>query len=203
MPGKNLLDRIAIRHGTDKGTVSKKLSPKNYTIPYYEFFGPLADLPLNILEIGIGKGASLRTWREFFPKANLYAVDIRPELKNLEKEIPNLRVFIGDQRDARFWESFLAQVKTQFQIIIDDGLHDPTYQALTFFALWLRVMPGYFYCIEDLHVGYRDSTGEKKLSGFFAELITQVNRRRDLPAVIDIEELHLYKSLMIAKKIGE
>ena len=52
---------------------------KNRTgfIPIYEhFLGSLREKEINILEIGVDKGDSLRLWREYFSKAKICGIDI-------------------------------------------------------------------------------------------------------------------------------
>ena len=43
---------------------------------YEKYFTPLRDSKINILEIGVDNGDSLRIWREFFSKANICGIDI-------------------------------------------------------------------------------------------------------------------------------
>ena len=43
---------------------------------YEKYFTSLKNLKINILEIGIENGDSLRIWREFFPNANICGIDI-------------------------------------------------------------------------------------------------------------------------------
>ena len=43
---------------------------------YDKYFTPYRDLEINILEIGVDNGDSLRIWREYFSKANICGIDI-------------------------------------------------------------------------------------------------------------------------------
>jgi hypothetical protein len=76
------------RHGSDKG---KGQGWHNYTTIYSVLFGKLHDQPFLIFELGLGTnnpnfpvnmgingrpGASLRAWRELFPRALVYGADI-------------------------------------------------------------------------------------------------------------------------------
>ena len=140
---------------------------KYYThsyIPFYEnlFAGRYVR---RLLEIGIGykemmlplvpeyvHGASLRMWEEYFPSAQIYSCDIRPDTLVNEGRI---RSVVCDQYDR---ESLLQMAATYcqsdnyFDIIIDDGCHHPMAQIITFAALFPRVRHGGIYVIED--VGY-------------------------------------------------
>lgn len=68
------LCKIASKYGTDK------VDPHRYT-PFYNYlfsiFRNRSDI--NLGEIGIYKNQSMKMWREYFPKANLYAWDCSQE----------------------------------------------------------------------------------------------------------------------------
>lgn len=132
----------------------------NYDIVYEKLFEPIRDDPIKVFELGIGSvgkgpsamgegvkpGASLRAWKEYFPKAEIFGADIDPECLFQE---PRIRTSVVDQRDpasiAKMWESI-----GKVDIIIDDGLHDGT-SNITFYEhsiKWLR--KGGLYIIEDI-----------------------------------------------------
>lgn len=74
---------------------------------------------LSILELGVQRGGSLFVWREFFPNADIYGVDIVDE--RLDKyRFSNSIVFIkADLKDA------IHKLKDKkFDIIIDDSDHN-------------------------------------------------------------------------------
>lgn len=85
------LDNLAIQFGTDKSSLYH-----NYTEKYERFFHPWKHRKLNILEIGIYEGASLKMWEAYFPNAQIWGMDINPQCKNIES--PRIKVLIGDQR---------------------------------------------------------------------------------------------------------
>ena len=81
-----------------------------YTPHYQQHFSPWRERPLNILEIGIGGyddpqqgGASLRMWKSFFPRANIFGIDIHDKSPHDEARI---KTFKGSQID----EAFLREV---------------------------------------------------------------------------------------------
>ncbi len=149
---RNPLDEIALKHGTDKSSAGH-----DYMGAYYRYFAPLRDQPVKILEIGINKGYSLRTWHEFFPRAEIFAVDITPACKAMEGG--RIHVFIGDQTDTAFLHSVVAAAGGGFDIVIDDGGHFVNQQITSFNALLSHVAPGGIYVIEDLHTSYWPSFG--------------------------------------------
>ena len=67
---------------------------------------------LDIAEIGVLFGESIRAWRECFPNANLMGIDI---LDNVENKLEDVEYVISDVR------RFIPEKK--FDIVIDDGSH--------------------------------------------------------------------------------
>jgi hypothetical protein len=74
---QNDLCRLAELSGTDKWGLHR------YTTHYQTHFAHLKARSFNLLEIGVGGhdapdigGASLRMWKAFFPRADIYAIDI-------------------------------------------------------------------------------------------------------------------------------
>jgi hypothetical protein len=110
-----------------------------------------------VLEIGIGysgllgekyeNGASLRMWAEYFPDAEIYGLDIRPDALVNEGRIHS------HQCDQGKIQSLLAArdaVGMGFDLIVDDGSHLPEHQLLTACVLWPCVGPTGRYVIEDV-----------------------------------------------------
>lgn len=83
------LSSLCEKYNTDK-------CPKghNYTQVYELFFRPKRDKAKKIMEIGIGGGASLNIWRDYFPNATIYGIDIFDRSKLNSNYI---KTFIGDQ----------------------------------------------------------------------------------------------------------
>ena len=70
---------------SEKNTTDKRILEHNYVQFYEKYFEPIRDKNLKILEIGIYRpgpnsgrlvGASLKTWYDYFPKAEIYGVDL-------------------------------------------------------------------------------------------------------------------------------
>jgi len=139
------LDEIAIATGTDKNSQCH-----NYT-PYYKlFFEPMRHLPIKVLEVGIYHGDSLRLWKEYFPNATIYGVDIEDCSQHNEDRIIT---DITDQSSGYSLSMFKARFPSM-DIIIDDGSHQCKDQILTFEKLWSSLNSGGFYVCEDLLCSY-------------------------------------------------
>ena len=153
---ENLRD-IALKWSTDKAN-------NGYIENYEKYFEPLREEKLNILEIGVKRAttkhphgaASHRTWKEYFPNANIYGIDIDPKTKEYEQE--RLEIFVGSQGDPKVMEQ-AVNAAGHFDIIIDDGSHVNTLTLASFKGLFPHLTSGGLYIIEDLGVSYMDLDG--------------------------------------------
>lgn len=135
------------KHQTDK-------AKHRFDVPFSFFFDEHRRHQVtSVLELGIKKGASLRVWEEFFPRATIYGVDINP--KAARQASGRSRIFIGGQADV----TLLAQVSAAasgFDLIVDDGSHMADDQVASLTYLWPFLRPPYgIYAIEDLHAHIR------------------------------------------------
>jgi hypothetical protein len=122
---------------------------RHYFEVYHRHFRKFIGRPLNIIEIGIFSGGSLRMWQDYFgPQCHIYGVDIEPECKAYEND--RITVLIGDQSDRNFWRTFLKDAPP-IDIVIDDGGHTPHQQIVTIEELFPSVKAGGVYVCEDIH----------------------------------------------------
>lgn len=152
--------RVMNRHGSDKGVGGQH----NYTPLYSVLFGKLRNQRLRIFELGLGSnnpefaanmgtdgipGASLRGWKEFFPKALVYGADIDPGALFAEDRVVT---FYCDQLDADAIKQLWAQPALQagMDVIIEDGMH--TFEGSVSFLEGSigQLRPGGIYVIEDI-----------------------------------------------------
>ena len=140
------LKELSIKYGANKVWTLTH----DYLASYELHFGKFITQAIDLLEIGVQYGGSLRMWEEFFPKAKIIGIDIDPECSKVSAG--RISVVVGDQGDRDFLDDF-SKDKT-FDIVIDDGSHQVTHQIGTFQRLWPIVKPGGLYIIEDLHTSY-------------------------------------------------
>jgi hypothetical protein len=140
------LDTLALQYGTDKGSRNH-----NYTRHYDALFASRRQEPITFLELGVQEGASLRMWRDYFPKAALLGVDI--DERCLASADDRISIHIGDQSDPVFLND-LTNDFGPFDIVIDDASHNGDASRLSFGLLYPRLKPGGFYIVEDLHTAY-------------------------------------------------
>ena len=151
--------RVMTKYGSDKGRMRH-----NYTTVYSALFASYQDRPLRIFELGLGTNnrdipsnvgtngrpsASLRGWRELFPRAFVYGADIDRRILFSEDGIAAFYCDQLDQTSIReLWT--LADLAGGMDIIIEDGLH--TFEANVSFleGSLERVRPGGVYVVEDI-----------------------------------------------------
>ena len=126
---------------------------------YDKYFTSLKNLKINILEIGIENGDSLRIWREFFPNANICGIDI--DKKNFK--IENVDILQGDQSNQFFLKSVIDKYKN-FDIIIDDGSHQSKHIIASFKFLFPFLNNNGIYVVEDLQTSYFPRYGARLLA---------------------------------------
>lgn len=142
------LCEIMIEKGSDKGG-----SWHNYTMVYNELLKGIKTKANNVFELGIGtinSGASLRGWKEYFKKANIYGADID---KDILFEEDRIKTFYCDQTSPESIKELWANFQEiEFDFILEDGLHK--YKAnICFLENSLhKVKKNGFYVIEDILV---------------------------------------------------
>lgn len=144
------LCRLAYKHGTDKAGV---YSPFYDALLEWQRFGVR-----RVLEIGIGTpqamahvknyqpGASLRMWRDYFPNAEIWGID--SDQKAMHEAGERIKLAICSQTDEAALHAHLGERK--FDLIVDDGSHQPEDQLAAFQALRGRLDGRGLYIIEDV-----------------------------------------------------
>jgi SAM-dependent methyltransferase len=119
---------------------------------YERHFAPFRHRSPRVLEIGVSHGGSLDLWSTWFGRGtHIIGVDIDPRASTLAR--PGVEISIGDQGDPAFLDALVAD-HGPFDIVIDDGSHQPAHQILTLEKLWPATNPGGVFLVEDLHSNY-------------------------------------------------
>jgi cephalosporin hydroxylase len=140
------LDEIGLRYGTDKSS-----SHHDYLSFYESFMAPLRNAPITLLEIGVYQGASLSTWREYFPNAKIIGVDINVNCKQFETG--DIKIELADQSNVEHLAR-LAATHGPFDIVVEDGSHLWEHQVTSLRTLFPFVRNGGYYIAEDLQTNY-------------------------------------------------
>lgn len=187
--------------GKKKGVIRKW---QHYFPIYDSYFEKIQNQPINLLEIGVDRGGSLFTWKEYFPKALIVGIDNNSKCKEFEDD--NIKVFIGDQADSDFLKSVNRQAGP-FDIIIDDGGHMMYQQITSFKTLFPLLTKEGYYIIEDWHTSYLPKylSGEQKTVDFLKGLIDGLNywaipNLKPTYFSKNILSLHFYSGIVIIKK---
>jgi Methyltransferase domain len=144
------LCQLARKYGTDKGGRHLQAgdTAHNYTPFYHEILKDRRNDVTAVLEIGVGHGCSLRMWKEYFPKAMIFGIDSNPECLFKEDRI---LTFCGDQYSASdLYRSLKPTRAITFDLIVDDGSHEPAHQIFTAKILLPYLAPDGIYVIEDI-----------------------------------------------------
>lgn len=125
-----------------------------YLERYDPFFGPLADRPVKLLELGVFRGGSVRLWQDYFPNGQIIGVDV--ELPPGMIREPRIKLHKGSQGDAELLRRVAAEhAPDGFDIIIDDAAHVGELAKASFDVLFdAHLKPGGWYVIEDWPTGY-------------------------------------------------
>jgi trans-aconitate methyltransferase len=175
------LEELAQRHGTDKF--------QHGYCPYYEHhLGELQTSAVNLLEIGVSEGCSVKMWREWFPVGNIFGIDIAPMVHLGLEGIATTMVDVKDYVPDR-----------NFDIIIDDGSHWDHDIAVAVQRLWRNVKPGGWYVIEDLATQYNQ--------GWVTDLNDGSEALRAIHSALDdtftkgeVSEFHAYEEIVFLRK---
>lgn len=206
------LSRLASYYHSDKN------DGHFYTQHYQKHFAQQRRLPLKILEIGVGGnedprqgGCSLRMWRDYFPNAMVYGIDLHEKSWHDERRI---KTFQGSQADVDFLKSVVKQIGPP-DIIIDDGSHRSEHVIASFHTLFPLLADNGIYAVEDMQTSYwpeyggheEDLNDTATMMGFFKALVDGLNvdefRRVDYtPTYLDrhITAIHFYHNLMFVQK---
>jgi len=150
------LKKLFDYYGSDKSTIH------NYHLVYASLFQKVNN-PKKVLEIGLGTnnvqilsnmgplgrpGASVRAFRDYFKKANIFGADIDSKILFKEKRI---KTYYVDQASILSMKKlFKKKIGKNFDLIIDDGLHAP-YTNLNFILVCLdKLKKNGWMIIEDI-----------------------------------------------------
>jgi hypothetical protein len=116
---------------------------------------------LAIIEIGLGSnngfpygglnpGGSIKAWREYRPESFIVGVDIDPEAV---ASIAEVGVVMDQTSESSIKSAYkeISRSDRKFDLIIDDGFHDPHANVRTLLTFFNLLAPDGVYIIEDVH----------------------------------------------------
>ena len=159
-PDGDLLGQIFRYHGSDKST------KHNFHLIYAHLLRGRRNEPLKILEIGLGTNnlsfksnmgvdgtpcASVRAFRDWAPNAQVYGADVDPGILVQEERI---KTYFVDQTDRASLQNLAHIVGGDFDLIIDDGLHNPIANFNTVKELLPLLKDDGHLVVEDIYEEY-------------------------------------------------
>ena len=139
---------------SDLSNPATRLGAGNIYQLYELYFEPLRDAPVVLLELGVNRGESLKTWASYFARGTVIGVDCEDPRADFDAH-PNLRFELADQRDgARLADICRTHAPGGVDIIVDDASHLGTFSLMSYNALFPHLKPGGLYCVEDWATAY-------------------------------------------------
>jgi hypothetical protein len=201
------LSSLATRYGSDKASKCGV---------YERYFNPIRHKELNFLEIGIGGyddpkagGGSLRMWKHYFPKAQIFGIDYYDKSVHEEARV---KIFRGSQDDSGFL-NIVAKAIGRIDVILDDGSHISAHIIKSFETLFPLLGDGGLYIVEDIGTSYwpdyggsPDFLNPDTSMFYFKRLADGLNhfafKHEFVPTYYDqhTEFIHFYKNFLILKK---
>jgi len=131
-----------------------KSSKHGYEAVYQPEFEPIREEKINVLEIGIFKGASTAAFLEYMPNATFYGIDIFTRMNPNDVDVLNhdrVNWLKGDSTSIGIGEQVRKKWgDVKFDIVIDDGLHTPEANGISFRNLSPFLSDTGAYYIEDV-----------------------------------------------------
>jgi hypothetical protein len=122
---------------------------EDYLPIYDKLWTPIRNNDIKLLEIGIGKGGSLKMWKEYFSNASIIGADVdRNKLYNEDR----IQTVFVDQNNIESLKE-LANFGP-YDIIIDDGGHTMRQQQNSLAILFDYVKSEGYYVVEDVCTSY-------------------------------------------------
>ena len=145
------LQELGLKYNTDKSRNQHKSI--TYLQLYEKYLQNRREESLNLLEIGVLEGASVRAWEEYLPNANIIGLDIDPRCKINEKG--KIEIFIGSQDDPVLRDK-IKDKYGHLDFILDDGSHVNQLSFKSFDLYWPLVSNDGIYIIEDIPGNWTD-----------------------------------------------
>lgn len=163
------LDEIGLRHNTDKSSAGH-----NYLKHYDMMFSHLRHQEINLLELGVWEGASLKTWAEYFHNSPLIlGADIEDKQQYETHQISTIIVNTMNRDSLQT----IVNSPIKFDIILDDAGHESEAQILAFNELFPVLKSGGMYVIEDTLCAFDKSRWGKNANVFdrIHQIVDEVN----------------------------
>jgi phospholipid N-methyltransferase len=169
---KSELCEIGKKYDTDKSSQRSNVTNQRHCHPYTLFYNTLfknyRNEHLNIAELGILDGGSLRMWQEYFPNANLYGFEYNLDfINNFKQKFDNSRITllpVNVNDPDSIIKAFEGEML--YDIIIEDTTHQFEDQIRVIENVYNKLKPGGIMIIEDIFKRYTESDYLNRIKNF-------------------------------------
>ena len=191
------LCEIATKYGTDKSPDAG--CKHGYTLFYRYMFEPRVDDVLNIAEIGVSTGASIRTWHDHFPVSMIYGFDNDASCIDAFETTERVSLSHMDVRDEQSIVNGFNQTGVLYDLIIDDSTNVFEDQIRIIQNAYKFLKPGGFMVIEDIMNDVVEMTYENTLWQILNEFsamyfVNVVHNRQDKTGINNHKLLFFVKA---------
>lgn len=162
------LCEIGKKYDTDKSSQRANVSITRhchpYTLFYDSLFGQYKDMPLEIAELGILEGASLRMWRDYFTNGTFTGFEYDMNLINKFKDLERVTLAYMDVTNADSISEALKNQNKLYDIIIEDTTHQFNDQIRVIQNAHQYLKAGGVLIIEDIFRSYNEDDYYKALA---------------------------------------
>ena len=145
----SLAKRPTLIEMCDRYPTDKCLDGHKFIEIYQDLFEEDRDSMQRFFEIGILNGVSHLMWREYFPNAEIFGIDLRDYSE--QSKGSGIHTFVADQSNRSDLEACIDTFGGDFDVILDDGGHAMDHQQVSLGYLFQYVKPGGVFIIEDIH----------------------------------------------------
>lgn len=165
------LSKLGLKYGTDK------IGKHHYLPVYYDLFrnNSKKRSVKKVLEIGVGEGAGLFMFRDFFPNATIYGAEIDQARVDKLQGLDRIQVFKCDQASKFDLLRLFRRIGLDIDFVVDDGSHKPQDQVFTCLSILPGLKKGVIYVIEDV----ADERIVKEIEKFYKPKVIKVGKRYD------------------------
>jgi SAM-dependent methyltransferase len=158
------LCELGKKYDTDKSSQRSNVSNSRYCHPYTLFYNSLFKHKcgniLDIAEIGILDGSSLRMWQDYFPRSNIYGFEYEDRyIQKFKESFNNDRVTLTkiDVTKADSINASFRSTHKLYDVIIDDSTHQFQDQIRIIENTYQYLKPGGVLIIEDIFKRYNEN----------------------------------------------
>lgn len=119
----------------------------NYSSLYNYLFKEIRNNDINFFEMGIYKGSSVRSFKDYFSNGKIFAGDIN---SNYFFDDDSINFYLGNQDNPSNIKNLFDSFNIEFDIIIDDGKHEFISNHNMLMNSIHKLKSGGIYIIEDL-----------------------------------------------------